>query len=122
MAYYAVLADRGFFPESWLADWVAWDSPLGYHPDRNLVPGVEISSGSLGHGLPLAVGSALGLRAQGIGSRVVVLVGDAELDEGSNHEALELAAALALDALTGRRRTPCPAGSSSASWSRAGTP
>ena len=100
MAYYAVLADRGFFPESWLAGWASYDSPLGYHPDRNLVPGVEISSGSLGHGLPLAVGTALGLRAQGIGSRVVVLVGDAELDEGSNHEALELAAALALDALT----------------------
>ena len=100
MAYYAVLADRGFFPESWLAEWGSFDSPLGFHPDRNLVPGVEISSGSLGHGLPLAVGTALGLRAQGIGSRVVVLVGDAELDEGSNHEALELAAALSLDALT----------------------
>src|SRR5215210_537751 len=100
MAYYAVLADRGFFPESWLAEWGTFDSPLGFHPDRNLVPGVEISSGSLGHGLPLAVGTALGLRAQGIGSRVVVLVGDAELDEGSNHEALELAAALSLDALT----------------------
>ena len=100
MAYYAVLADRGFFPESWLAGWGTFESPLGFHPDRNLVPGVEISSGSLGHGLPLAVGTALGLRAQGIGSRVVVLVGDAELDEGSNHEALELAAALSLDALT----------------------
>jgi transketolase len=100
MAYYAVLADQGFFPESWLAEWGTFDSPLGFHPDRNLVPGVEISSGSLGHGLPLAVGTALGLRAQGIGSRVVVLVGDAELDEGSNHEALELAAALELDALT----------------------
>ena len=100
MAYYAVLADRGFFPESWLAEWGTFESPLGFHPDRNLVPGVEISSGSLGHGLPLAVGTALGLRAQGIGSRVVVLVGDAELDEGSNHEALELAVALSLDALT----------------------
>ena len=76
------------------------DSPLGHHPDRNLVAGVEISSGSLGHGLPLAVGVALGVRAQGIGARVLVLVGDAELDEGSNHEALELAAALELDALT----------------------
>ncbi len=99
-AYYAVLCDRGFIPESWLEAWGTFDSPLGYHPDRNLVPGVEISSGSLGHGLPLAVGTALGLRAQGIDSRVVVLVGDAELDEGSNHEALELAAALGLDALT----------------------
>ena len=100
MAYYAVLCDRGFFPESWLADWATFDSPLGHHPDRNLVPGVEISSGSLGHGLPLGVGTALGLRAQGIAARVVVLVGDAELDEGSNHEALELAPALGLDALT----------------------
>ena len=100
MAYYAVLAARGFIPEAWLRDWGRFDSPLGYHPDRNLVPGVEISSGSLGHGLPLAVGTALGLRAQGNDARVVVLVGDAELDEGSNHEALELAAALDLDHLT----------------------
>jgi transketolase len=99
-AYYAVLCDRGFFPESWLDSWATFDSPLGHHPDRNLVPSVEISSGSLGHGLPLAVGVALGLRAQGIDSRVVVLVGDAELDEGSNHEALELAAAVGLDTLT----------------------
>ena len=100
MAYYAVLCARGFFPASWLDSWGSFDSRLGFHPDRNLVPGVEVSSGSLGHGLPLAVGTALGLRAQGIGARVVVLVGDAELDEGSNHEALELAAALGLDALT----------------------
>ena len=100
MAYYATLAAKGFFPVDWLADWASWDSPLGHHPDRTLVPGVEISSGSLGHGLPLAVGTGLGLRAQGLDSRVVVLVGDAELDEGSNHEAVELAAALDLAALT----------------------
>jgi transketolase len=99
-AYYAVLAAQGFFDEAWLPAWGSFDSPLGFHPDRNLVPGVEISSGSLGHGLALAVGTALGLRAQGIGSRVVVLVGDAELDEGSNQEAVEVAAALGLDALT----------------------
>ena len=100
MAYYAVLAAQGFIPVSWLRDWGSFDSPLGHHPDRNLVPGVEISSGSLGHGLPLAVGTALGLRAQDSDARVVVLVGDAELDEGSNHEALELAAALGLERLT----------------------
>jgi transketolase len=100
MAYYAVLAAKGFFPVTWLEDWASYGSPLGYHPDRTLVPGVEISSGSLGHGLPLAVGTAIGLRAQGLDARVVVLVGDAELDEGSNHEALELAAALGLGALT----------------------
>ncbi len=100
MTYYAVLATRGFFPEAWLADWAQFNSPLGHHPDRTLVPGVEIGSGSLGHGLPLAVGSALGLRAQSIDARIVVLVGDAELDEGSNTEAIEVAAALGLDALT----------------------
>jgi transketolase len=100
MAYYAILAAKGFVPEAWLADWASYDSPLGRHPDRVLVPGVEISSGSLGHGLPLAVGTAIGLRAQGLASRVVVLVGDAELDEGSNAEAVQLAGALALDNLT----------------------
>ena len=99
-AYYAVLAAKGFFPPQWLPWWTRHDSRLGYHPDRVLVPGVEISSGSLGHGLPIAVGMALGLRAQGTGSRVVVLVGDAELDEGSNAEALAVAPALGLDALT----------------------
>jgi transketolase len=100
MAYYATLAAKGFLPDGWLADWASYDSPLGHHPDRALVPGVEISSGSLGHGLPLAVGTALGLRAQGLGSRVVVLVGDAELDEGSNAEAIALAGSLGLEGLT----------------------
>lgn len=100
MAYYATLAAKGFFPVEWLSDWASYHSRLGHHPDRNLVPGVEISSGSLGHGLPLGVGTALGLRAQGLDARVVVLVGDAELDEGSNHEAVELAGAMGLDALT----------------------
>lgn len=99
-AYYAVLAIKGFIPVDWLATFGGFDSPLGHHPDRNLVPGVEVSSGSLGHGLPLAVGAALGLRAQGIGARIVVLVGDAELDEGSNAEAIEFAAAAGLSALT----------------------
>ncbi|MPZ63093.1 MAG: transketolase [Propionibacteriales bacterium] len=100
MAYYAVLAVKGFIPVDWLATFGRYDSPLGHHPDRVLVPGVEISSGSLGHGLPLGVGTALGLRAQGLGSRVVVLVGDAEYDEGSNAEAVAYAGAIGLDNLT----------------------
>ncbi|MEU5420031.1 transketolase [Streptomyces sp. NPDC001407] len=100
MAYYAVLAAKGFFPEEWLSGFGGYESPLGHHPDRMLVPGVEIGSGSLGHGLPLAVGTALGLRAQGLGgARVWVLIGDAELDEGSNHEALAFAGATGLDTL-----------------------
>ncbi|MFJ3952127.1 transketolase [Streptomyces libani] len=100
MAYYAVLAAKGFFPTEWLPGFGSYDSPLGHHPDRLLVPGAEIGSGSLGHGLPLAVGTALGLRAQGRpGPAVWVLIGDAELDEGSNHEALAYAAAAGLDRL-----------------------
>ena len=100
MAYYAVLAAKGFIPVSWLGGFGGFESPLGHHPDRLLIPGVEISSGSLGHGLPLAVGVALALRAADIDSRVVVLVGDAELDEGSNHEAIALAGRLGLERLT----------------------
>lgn len=89
MAYYAVLAARGFFGEELLPGFGSYDSPLGHHPDRLLVPGAEIGSGSLRHGLPLAVGSVLGLRAQGLTDRRVwVLTGDAELDEGSDHEAI----------------------------------
>ena len=101
MAYYAVLAAKGFVDEQALRRWARYDSALGLHPDRNLIPGVEISSGSLGHGLPLAVGMSLGLRARGkTGLRVYCLVGDAEFDEGSNHEAVVVAARFGLDALT----------------------
>ena len=100
MSYYAILAAKGFIPIETLATFGAYDSPLGHHPDRMLIPGVEISSGSLGHGLPIALGLALGLQAQERGGRVVALVGDAELDEGSNHEAIALAGRLGLDRLT----------------------
>ena len=100
-AYYAVLAAKGFIPVSSLSGFGSSGSTLGYHPDRLLVPGVEISSGSLGHGLPIAVGVALGLDARGIEEpRVVCLVGDAELEEGSNFEAVQLAGRLGLGRLT----------------------
>ncbi|MEW2382576.1 transketolase [Micromonospora sp. NPDC047707] len=99
--YYAVLAAKGFIPVGWLDDQGGPASRLGDHPDRMLVPGVEIGSGSLGHGLGLGVGTALGLRAQGLlDPRVYVLVGDAELDEGSNHEAITYAGATGLANLT----------------------
>ncbi|MFG2358929.1 transketolase [Streptomyces sp. NPDC048521] len=100
MAYYAVLAAKGFMPVDWLPGFASYDSPLGHHPDRVLVPGAEISSGSLGHGLPIAVGTALGLRAQGLHDPAVwVLIGDAELDEGSNHEAIAFAGPSGLERL-----------------------
>ncbi|WP_250031750.1 thiamine pyrophosphate-dependent enzyme [Paractinoplanes maris] len=96
-AYYAVLAAKGFFPEQWLDDLGGWDSPLGHHPDRVRIPGVEAGTGSLGHGLGLSIGVALGLRAQGFTrTRTFVLLGDAELDEGSNHEGIAYAAATRL--------------------------
>jgi transketolase len=100
MAYYAVLAAKGFLEPETLAGYGDWDCPLGYHPDRTLVPGVEMASGSLGHGLPLAVGTALGLRARGLERpQIWVLVGDAELDEGPNHEAIAFAGRAGLDRL-----------------------
>ena len=100
VAYYAVLAAKGFIDPSLLAGFAGFDSPLGHHPDRTLIPGVEIGSGSLGHGLGLAVGTALGLRAQGLDRpRVFIRAGDAELDEGSNHEAIAFAGATGLDNL-----------------------
>ena len=93
-ATYAVLAAKGTLPRELLDGFGAFDSSLGHHPDRRLVPGIEISSGSLGHGLGMAVGSALG------GRHVWCLVGDAELAEGSNWEAIQFAGRVALAALT----------------------
>lgn len=101
VALYAILASKGFFPESWLDDFLEHGGRLGSHPDRTLVPGIEVSTGSLGHGLPIAVGMAQALRAKGRSDqRVVVLCGDAELNEGSNWEAIMLAPHLGLGNLT----------------------
>jgi transketolase len=93
-AFYAVLAAKGLIPVELLEGFGEFDSPLGYHPDRNVAPGVEISSGSLGHGLAIALGSAL------TGRRVFCLVGDAELEEGSNWEAVQYAGRVGAASLT----------------------
>ena len=101
VALYAILAAKGFFPETWLDGFMDHGGKLGSHPDRTLVPGIEASTGSLGHGLPIAVGVARALRAKHLTEpRVVVLCGDAELNEGSNWEAIALAAHLELANLT----------------------
>ena len=92
-AYYAVLAAKGLLDVDELDGFGSWDSRLGYHPDRVLAPGVELSSGSLGHGLAIATGAAL------TGRRVFSLVGDAELDEGSNWEAVQWAGRIGLETL-----------------------
>ncbi|MHC1699671.1 MAG: transketolase [Humidesulfovibrio sp.] len=92
LALYAVLARQGYFPEAELDDFGAYGAMLGGHPCRLKVPGVECSAGSLGHGLPMAVGLALGLRLRGLPGRVFALIGDGEANEGSVWEALLLAA------------------------------
>jgi transketolase len=100
LALYAVLAEKGFFPMTELAQFSTYQSRLGGHPDCNKVPGVEASTGSLGHGLPMAVGVAMGLRIRKIDRRVFVLVGDGECNEGSIWEAVLLAAHHRLSHLT----------------------
>jgi transketolase len=79
-AYYALLANMGFFPVEWLDRFLEFDGPLGSHPDRTLVPGIEASTGSLGHGIALG--------------------GDGELNEGSCWEAILLVPRLGLRNLT----------------------
>jgi transketolase len=101
VALYAILAAKGFIPETALDTFMDHGGTLGSHPDRTLVPGVEASTGSLGHGLAIAVGIALALRAAGrSGPRAFCLVGDAEMNEGSNWEAVLIAPHLRLGNLT----------------------
>jgi transketolase len=89
-AFYAVAAAKGLVPVDALDGFGSFSSILGYHPDATLVPAAGIGSGSLGHGLPIAVGAAL------TGRRVFCLVGDGELDEGSNWEAVQFAGRVSL--------------------------
>src|SRR6266852_7471925 len=99
-AFYAILVDKGFFPASALKTFMGWESILGSHPDRNQVPGVEASTGSLGHGLSMAVGMALALRLKKSERRVFALIGDGECNEGSIWEAILLAGNRQLSNLT----------------------
>ena len=91
LALYAVLAEKGFFARSELDTFCAPGSYFEGHPNR-AIPGVEATTGSLGHGLPLAVGAAMALRLHGQSANVFCLVGDGELQEGSNWEAIAIAA------------------------------
>src|SRR3989304_4926154 len=77
LALFAILADKGFFPAEEMARFETWEGILGGHPDRHRVPGIEVSTGSLGHGFPMAVGVALALRAKGSDRRVFVPIGGA---------------------------------------------
>lgn len=94
----AVLAQAGFIEDGLLDGFYGYESPLGMHPDIK-VAGVEMSTGGLGHGLSIGLGMALGARLQRQGWRTVVMLGDGELQEGSNWEAAMAAAHLRLAGL-----------------------
>ena len=96
---YSVLAQRGFFPVEDLPTLRHIDSYLQGHPNMNTVPGVDMSTGSLGQGISCAVGMALGLKHQGSTSRVYTLLGDGEIQEGQVWEACMAAAHYNLDNL-----------------------
>lgn len=99
LALYAVLAKHGYFPFTDLSTFCKFGSNLGGHPHRNKVPGVEASTGSLGHGLPMAVGLAKAMKIQKKPNRVYCIVGDGELNEGSCWESLLIAEQHNLDNL-----------------------
>ena len=96
---YSALANRGFFPVDDLPTLRHIDSYLQGHPNMNTVPGVDMSTGSLGQGISCACGMALGLKKQGSAARVYTLLGDGELQEGQVWEALMFAAHYNLDNL-----------------------
>lgn len=97
---YATLAQRGFFPEEELETFLKDNSRLAGHPSALHVPGVELSTGSLGHGLNVGVGMALADKRDNTGCRTVVLVSDGECDEGSTWEAVLTAGHWQLGGLT----------------------
>lgn len=97
-ALYAILADRGFFPKEELLTYSQFGSCFIGHPNNKL-PGIEMNSGSLGHGLPVSVGMALACRMDKVNSRVYTVMGDGELAEGSVWEGAMAAGHYALNNL-----------------------
>ena len=100
LALYVMLADKGFIPLEALDTFCRRDSILGGHPEAGKVPGVEASTGALGHGLSIGVGMALAARMQKRDSRVFVVMGDGEINEGSVWEAAMCAGKHRLSNLT----------------------
>ncbi|MEM6914834.1 MAG: transketolase [Pseudomonadota bacterium] len=97
--FYAALAEKGFFPTEKLASYVTDGSPLEINSSERLGPFIEATCGSLGQGLSVAIGCALSAKRQGRSSRVYVIVGDGEMQEGQIWEAAMLAGAKGLDNL-----------------------
>jgi transketolase len=91
LALYAILAENGFFDPKELSSFCQYESRFGGHPDRNKVKGVEASTGSLGHGFPIAVGMAMAEKIKRTNNKVYVIIGDGEANEGTVWEAALLA-------------------------------
>lgn len=100
LAHYCVLAHYNYFDLKKVYSFGAYGSDFGCHADRTKVPGVEVSTGSLGHGIGVAVGVALGKKINRTKERVYVVVGDGEANEGSVWEAVMVAVNEGLDNLT----------------------
>lgn len=100
LGFYCALAGHGYFDFKDVEAFGAFDSRFGCHPDRTKVPGVEASTGSLGHGIGLAVGMALAARIAGSPRKVYTLIGDGESNEGTVWEAIMVATNLKLDNFT----------------------
>lgn len=96
---YPILADLGFFPEKWLDNYTRVGSAFGDHPDMRKIPGIDFSSGSLGQGLSVSVGMALGGKMDNKDYKVYCMLGDGELNEGQIWEAILSAANLKLNNL-----------------------
>jgi transketolase len=101
LALYVALAMAGYFPMEALNTFLQFGSMLGGHPDSSKIPGVEISTGALGHGLPIGVGMGLGGKLLKKDYKIYVLLGDGEVSEGSNWEAASAASHFKLDNLIG---------------------
>ena len=100
LGLYAILMENNIISENLFDDFATYNSILGGHPDTNKVLGVEASTGSLGHGFPIAVGMSLGYKIKNITSRVFVLIGDGECNEGTIWESALLASHHKLNNLT----------------------
>ena len=87
LALYALLADKGFFSKKELNKVGVINSMLGGHPEYKKIPGIEASTGALGHGFSIAVGSAISMKIRNKKNKVFVILGDGEINEGSNWEA-----------------------------------
>ena len=100
LAQYVLLADKGFIDESELLTFCHPKSILGGHPEYGKIPGVEASTGALGHGLPIGVGMALAAKIKNRSNRIAVILGDGEINEGSIWEAAMSASKHKLSNLT----------------------